>query len=274
MVVDRTEARPVGLEQTRRAKPVAWLPTVTLMTELPEPFTRGRLDFHGPLSPERADRLLHRIAASRPSTVVDYGCGWGEFLLRVLDRCPDARGTGVDLDGPDIVRARAGASDRGLDGRVEFIEGPAADHTAAADLVINVGAYHAFGTVPEALAALFPRVNPGGRLLFGAEIWAWPPTPTELANMWDGITADACYDLATLADLAVAAGFRLLRAETSTVDEWDEFEFGMTIGQEEALLAEPDAARAGILDSQHNRYLRGSRGVMSFAYLTLGRPLA
>jgi hypothetical protein len=114
---------------------------------------------------------------------------------------------------------------------------------------------------------------PGFTSFFGAEFWAWPPTPTELANMWSGTTADDCVDLPTLADLAVAAGFRLLRAETSTVDEWDEFEFGLNLHHEEALLADPDPdpERVAKLDSQRNRYLRGSRGVMSFAYLTLGR---
>jgi len=243
------------------------------MTEPPAPGARDRLDFHGPLSAARADRLVDRLAAHRPQTLVDYGCGWGELLLRAIDRCPQARGIGIDIHGRDVERARRNAVARGLADRVEFIEGSATDHLSSADVVLSVGAYHAFGTIPEALAALVDTVNPGGRLLFAAEIWERPPTAGELANMWPDTSADECVDLPTLAELAVKAGFRLLGVETSTRDEWDEFEFGLTVDHEEWLLANPEATdRAAELDTRHARYLRGTRGVMGFAFLLLGRP--
>lgn len=139
--------------------------------------------FHGPLSAGRADRLAAELAASAPATVADYGCGRGELLLRVLTAAPGARGTGVDIHGPDIARGRENAGKRGLADKVIFIEGSAADHGSKADAVINCGAYQAFGRIPEALKALRALVNPGGRVLFGAEIW--DRTPTEewlLAN--------------------------------------------------------------------------------------------
>ncbi|GIJ65246.1 SAM-dependent methyltransferase [Virgisporangium ochraceum] len=245
------------------------------MTEPPALGAGDRLDFANPLSADRADRMVARLAAARPSTVVDYGCGWGELLLRVLDRCPRARGTGLDVHGPDIERARRAARDRGLDGRVEFVEGSAADHRTPADAVISLGAYQAFGTTVEALEALAGRVKPGGRLLFGAEVWTVPPSPERLAHMWAGASTDDCVDLATLADQAVAAGFRLLRVETATLDEWDAFEFGLTEDVEEWLLANPTGPHAaGLrseLDGMHHRYLHGTRGVLGLAYLTLGR---
>lgn len=243
------------------------------MTELSAPETREHVEFHGPLSPSRAARFVKRLAAGDPTTVVDYGCGWGELLLRVLEGCPRARGTGVDIHTADIARGRSHAAARGLAGRVEFIEGSATDHLIPADVVLSVGAYHAFGTVPEALATLYGLVNPGGRLLFGAECWSRPPLESELANMWPGITAADCFEVAEMADLAVAAGFRPLWVETATLDEWDEFEFGLRAVEEERLLAGPDADLAATLDANRNRYLRGSRGVMGLAYLTLGRPV-
>jgi SAM-dependent methyltransferase len=243
------------------------------MTELPALGACNRLDFHGPLSSARADRFVGRLAAQCPQTLVDYGCGWGELLLRALDRCPQARGIGIDTHGADIERARRNAVARGLADRVEFIEGSATDHLSSGDVLLSVGAYHAFGTIPEALAVLADAVNPGGRLLFAAEIWERPPTAGELANMWPDTSADACVDLPTLAELAVKAGFRLLRVETSTSDEWDEFEFGLTVDHEEWLLANPEATdRAAELDTRHARYVRGTRGVMGFAFLLLGRP--
>jgi cyclopropane fatty-acyl-phospholipid synthase-like methyltransferase len=112
--------------------------------------SRTRLTFHGPLSGERADRLASDLAAVRPADVIDYGCGWGELLLRVLEAAPGAHGVGIDTHGQEIARGRANADKRGLSGRVSFIEGPATDHARPADAVISNGSYQAFGTVHEA----------------------------------------------------------------------------------------------------------------------------
>jgi SAM-dependent methyltransferase len=239
---------------------------------------RSRLTFHGPLSEERAARLTGELAAGTPATVLDIGCGWGELMLRILAAVPDASGTGVDIDGEDISRARGNAAERGLDGRATFAEGPAKEHLAgaSADLILNVGAYHALGTIPEALAEIRERVNPGGRVLFGAEYWERPPTEAELANMWPGITADDCTDLATLAERTIAAGFGPLRIQTATRGEWEEFESGLALDREEWLLANSGHPQAGQvraeLDKARNIWLRGHRDVFGFAYLTLGVP--
>ena len=134
----------------------------------PRAGARFRLTFHGPLSEERAVRFVGELAARTPATVLDIGCGWGELMLRILAAVPDASGTGVDIDGEDIRRARDDATARGLDGRATFVQ-PAKERLASAsgraDLILNVGAYHALGTIPEALAEIRERVNPGGRVL-------------------------------------------------------------------------------------------------------------
>jgi cyclopropane fatty-acyl-phospholipid synthase-like methyltransferase len=243
----------------------------------PSGFGSGtRLTFHGPLSAGRADRLAACLAAGRPASVVDYGCGWGEFLLRVLEAAPEARGAGIDVNGPDLARGRKNAERRGLSGRVSFIEGQATDHASPADAVISSGAYHAFGTIPEALRALRGLVKPAGLLLFGAEIWDRTPTEEQLANMWPGMTAGDCLYLPGLVEAAVAEGLRPLRIETVTRGEWEEFESGYAAGAEEWLLANGDHPEAGQvrarLDSHRSIWLRGHRDALGFAYLTLGVP--
>lgn len=233
-----------------------------------------RLTFHGPLSTEHADRLAADLAAGGPANVVDYGCGWGELLLRVLEAAPGANGVGIDIHGPDIARGRENAEKRGLSGRVSFIEGSATDHASSADIVISCGAYQAFGTIHEALKALRALVKPAGLLLFGAEIWDRTPTDEQLANMWPGTTVDACLHLPDLVDAAAAEGFRPLRIQTATRGEWEEFESGYAAEAEEWLLAsgdhpEADQIRAK-LDRHRSIWLRGHRDVLGFAYLTLG----
>ncbi|MGH3165746.1 MAG: SAM-dependent methyltransferase [Trebonia sp.] len=246
------------------------------MTDLSGYGQRKRLTFHGPLSTGRADRLAADLAAGGPADVVDCGCGWGELLLRVLEAAPAASGVGIDINGPELARGRENAGRRGLSGRVSFIEGPAADHVGPADVVISNGAYHAFGTVPEALKVLRALVKPGGLLLFGAEIWDRTPADEELANMWPGITAADCLYLPDLVDAATAEDFRPLRIETATRGEWEEFESGLAAGAEEWLLANGDHPEASevraSLDRQRSIWLRGHRDVMGFAYLTLGVP--
>jgi cyclopropane fatty-acyl-phospholipid synthase-like methyltransferase len=243
----------------------------------PSGFGSGaRLTFHGPLSHEHADRLAAELAAARPGSVVDYGCGWGELLLRVLDAAPGARGIGVDIYGPDIARGRENAEARRLSGRVAFIEGSATDHANPADVVLNCGAYQAFGTIPEALKALRALVNPGGLLLFGAEIWHRTPSEEQLANMWPGVQVEDCVYLPDLVDAAVLEGFRPLRIQTATRGEWEEFESGFAAGSEEWLLAHADHPEAqqvrARLDEHRSIWLRGHRDVQGFAYLTLGVP--
>ncbi|MEV4619424.1 class I SAM-dependent methyltransferase [Asanoa sp. NPDC049573] len=244
------------------------------MSHAPPLGTGAYLDFNGPLSAARADRLATSLAARGPATVLDLGCGWGELLLRVLAAAPGATGVGVETHAADLVRARANAAARGLADRVTFVDGPAADHDGGADLVINIGAYHAFGDLSDGLRALRGLVNPGGRLLFGAEFWEQPPPPERLARMWAGMTVDDCDDLAGLVDRATAAGFRPLRIETATRAEWEEFESGLAADAEEWLLANPGHPEAADLrsklDNQRDIWLRGHRDLMGFAYLTLG----
>ena len=245
------------------------------MTDGPLPGKGARLDFMAPLSASRANRLAADLAAREPATVIDVGCGWGELLLRVVEACLGARGVGVDTHEPDLSRGRANAAARNLSERVTFVHAPAAGHGGVADVVVNVGAHHAFDGMPAALGALHGMVQPGGCLLFGAEYWERPPTPERLAHMWPGTTAGECTDLAGLVDAAIAAGFRPVRIETATRGEWEEFESGFAADREEWLAAHPHHPEAGdvraALDATRSIWLRGHRDVMGFAYLTLAR---
>ena len=75
-------------------------------------------------------------------------------------------------------------------------------------------------------------------------------------------------------DHAIDAGFRPLRIETATSNEWEEFESGLAADVEEWLLSNVDHPNAdevrSKLDTQRNIWLRCHRDVMGFAYLTLG----
>jgi cyclopropane fatty-acyl-phospholipid synthase-like methyltransferase len=244
------------------------------------PGSLTQLTFHGPLSEDRAARLTERLTRTSPGTVLDIGCGWGELMLRILAAVPGATGVGIDVDEGDLARGREAARARGLSGRVTFVgESGIGTSRGPADLVLCLGASHALSEAkpPEhtaaALSVLRRLVTPGGRVLLGESIWQRTPTAAELAAMWPGITAGELPDLAGLVDLAVDAGFRPGWIETASEQEWEEFESGYQADEEEWLATHPDHRMAAEtrkrVDEHRSYWLRGYRGILGLAYLTL-----
>jgi hypothetical protein len=76
-----------------------------------------------------------------------------------------------------------------------------------------------------------------------------------------------------LVDLVLDHGYRPLALCQASLDEWDEFESRHALGWERWLLANPASPDADEIraraDAHRTRWLRGWRGVLGFAYLTL-----
>ncbi|MFE1381565.1 SAM-dependent methyltransferase [Streptomyces sp. NPDC058740] len=235
------------------------------------------LTFHGPLSEARAVRLVQRLAAASPGTVLDIGCGRGELLLRVLDAVPGARGAGIDIDGAELALGRKLAAERGLDDRVVYVEESAVGTAhGPADAVLCLGAGQALCGEPYDVAVVLRElrrlVRPGGRVVLGEGFWERTPTDDELASMWPGAQAGDHLSLAGLVGLAIEAGFRPLWTETASREEWEEFESGYRHDAELWLAAHPHHPGAADtrerVDRQRSAWL-GYRSLLGIAYLTL-----
>jgi cyclopropane fatty-acyl-phospholipid synthase-like methyltransferase len=242
---------------------------------------RARMRWNAPLSEAHADLLLDRLGLDADTQILDLGCGWGELMMRAVERAsgsPPAsskggqpvRGIGVDVDPVALARGRALARRRGLDDRVEFVQAEAGAWSDGAERVFSVGSSHAFGGTRAALEALAALVPPGGRLLFGDGSWPGPATEAALR-----IFGDEVLPLAELVRSCRVTGWRVLHMSTADQQEWDDFESSSRAGWQEWLLANSSDPRAAEvrdwLDAREHRYLHDYRGVLGFAYLVLAR---
>lgn len=226
------------------------------------------LTFNAPLSEARADALVARLTSARPTSVVDVGCGWGELLIRLAEKLPQAAIRGVDTDERLLQRARVEAEKRGVS--ISFENVVAKHVTEPADLVVCIGSSHALASeITAALDALRPLVRPGGRLVLGEGTWeeiGW----VNRTFVWDDMVA--LPSIAQLVDQAVASGFRPLWIERANSDELFAFESGYLADVEEWLMTHTDYDLRERNDEHRRRWLHGYRNGFGFAYLTLGVP--
>jgi SAM-dependent methyltransferase len=240
---------------------------------------RARMRWNAPLAEVHADLLLDRLNLGSGTRVVDLGCGWGELLMRAVERADRLRpvsddggqrvcGVGVDIDPVALQRGRMLARRRGLDRQVEFVQAEAGSWRGTAERALCVGSSHAFGGSHAALEALAAVVPLGGRLLFGDGCWPGPASPAAL-----DIFGDEVLPLAELMAASRAAGWRVIHMSMADQQEWDDFESTSRAGRQEWLLAntsDPMAAEVREwLDTSEHQYVHDYRGVLGFAYLVL-----
>ena len=236
--------------------------------------------FNNPLSAEKADRIIQLLDVSPGDDVLDVGCGYGEFLIRVLEAC-GARGLGIDSDADAIAAARKNA-----DGRVasSLLELRTADIRQVSladgsfDLAICIGSTHAFGdgeaAYPNTIQNLLRLVRPGGQILIGDAYWKQQPAVEYLQIIGDpvGIYRDHAGNIF----FAEEQGLIPLYAVVSNEDEWDHFEWSHRMRiEKEAVLSPDDPVMDKILGRSRNwrnGYLRWGRETMGFGLYLFLKP--
>ncbi|WP_329561181.1 SAM-dependent methyltransferase [Kitasatospora sp. NBC_01266] len=224
-----------------------------------------------PLDDDSVRRLLEHGLPRGDERVLDLGCGTGEWLLRALAAHPRLRAEGVDISEDALTRAREAASALGVQERLVLHHQEAADFSSphGFDLVLSVGAAHAFGGLLPALAAARERLAPGGRVLIGDGFWDREPSH-EAVEMLGNFT-----DLATTMDRVVADGWTPVHGHVSTRSELDDYEWACWGSLASWALdhpAEPDSAQ--VLETAATRrseWLRVYRDTLGFVCLVLRR---
>ncbi|MGC2999333.1 SAM-dependent methyltransferase [Streptomyces sp. G35A] len=222
-----------------------------------------------PVDDDSVRRLLAHGVPHEHARVLDLGCGGAEWLLRALATYPHLRAEGVDISEAALGHARRTARTRGLEERLVLHRADAADFTSphAFDLVLSVGATHAFGGLPGTLAAARRHLAPGGRVLAGDGFWAHEPSP-EAVDLLGDLT-----DLPTTVDRVVADGWTPVHGHVSTRQELDAYEWAWTGSLAAWALDHPDdPGAAGALKTagtHRDQWLRGYRDAFGFVCLVL-----
>ncbi|MPY42945.1 class I SAM-dependent methyltransferase, partial [Streptomyces phyllanthi] len=195
-------------------------------------------------------------------------------LVRALEGRPGIIAHGVDLDGDTLARARRDIAARGLGDRVTLHAGDAGEFTADQrfDLVLCVGAAHAFGGLLPTLEAVRHHLAPGGTALIGDGFWEREP---DRGTLDVGFTADDFADLGTTVDRIAAEGWTPVYGHISTTEEWDEYEWSWTGSLSRWALdhpTDPDSGKALAAAAEHRAgWLHGYRRTLGFVTLVLRR---
>ncbi|MBT2447762.1 class I SAM-dependent methyltransferase [Streptomyces sp. ISL-43] len=222
-----------------------------------------------PLDDDSVSRLLERGLPRGDERVLDLGCGTAEWLLRALATRPHLHAEGVDVSEVALTQARQAASELGVDERLVLHHQEAADFVSAQpfDLVVSVGATHAFGGLLPTLAAARKHLAPGGRVLIGESFWDRAPSP-EVIEMFGDLD-----DLATTVDHVVADGWTPVHGHVSTRGELDAYEWACWGSLASWALDHPaDPAGAQVLETataQRSQWLHGYRDSFGFLCLVL-----
>ncbi|MDQ1073224.1 SAM-dependent methyltransferase [Streptomyces canus] len=222
-----------------------------------------------PLDDDSVRQLLERGVPRGDERVLDLGCGGGEWLLRALTAHPHLHAEGVDISEDALQQAREAASRLGLQTRLALHHQEAADFRSphSFDLVLSVGATHAFGGLLPTLAAAREHLAPGGRVLIGEGFWEREPSQ-EAVEMLGDFT-----DLATTLDRVVADGWTPVHGHVSTRRELDDYEWACWGSLASWALdhpADPDSSQ--VLETATTRrteWLRVYRDTWGFVSLVL-----
>jgi len=217
--------------------------------------------------------LLEQKGGAGTARLLDLGCGQGAWLLRLLAGYPGVTAVGVDRSPTALATARAAASSGGMAGRIEWVQADAAAwHGDRFELVLSVGASHAFGGLTGTLAAVRQHLVPGGRAIVGDGIWDVPPSSRALAAL--EAAEDEFPDAAGLLAAAREQGFEPSYGHISTLAEWDEYEWCWTGALTQWALADLDDPEARqevlrIAEEHRTGWLTGYRAQLGFVCLVL-----
>jgi ubiquinone/menaquinone biosynthesis C-methylase UbiE len=227
-----------------------------------------------PLSDAGVREVIDRVVSHQPQSVLDIGCGSGQWLVELLQRLPNTRGVGVDVSAVALQHAEALAASTGVADQLTLHQAPAQTlDDAKFDALLCIGSTHALGGLAGTLTEMHRWAASRAVVVVGDGFWERPPSDAALTAL--DCTADEFPSYADFVDAVAAAGWDPVHVRTSRADEWDDYEWSWVSDLAKWAAAHPDdhdAADAVSWARQHrDQWLRGYRGTLGFAVVTATR---
>ncbi|MBT4124972.1 MAG: class I SAM-dependent methyltransferase [Chloroflexi bacterium] len=231
-----------------------------------------------PTSEAKTDEFISLLPLKNTpnARVLDIASGKGEQLLRIIEKY-DATGVGIDISPYEVEASTKRAAERGLQNKVEFIEGDGAKQDfepSSFDLAMCLGASWVWGGHLGTIEALKKLVKPGGLMVLGEPYKLKEPEPGYIEAEPD--FAPSMVTHAENVEIAQNAGLKLLYAIASDHNDWDRYE-GLRLRAAELFAEEnpddPDAIE--ILEKQrgeHDTYLKHGRDTVGWAIYMFRAP--
>jgi len=190
--------------------------------------------FNNPIGEAKINEFIDLLDVSGTDTVVDFGGGNGEILLKVISK-NNAKGILIDLDSQLIASCKEKASDLVENGKLVLANADAASYLKelkpeSIDCAICIGSSHAFGSYLEFVNQVKPYLKPKGVLLVGESYWKKKPNPDYL-KVLGSKEADSMYHYQNIEEVE-KLGMRYLFSHVASVDEWNSWEGGFFLNQE------------------------------------------
>ena len=236
--------------------------------------------WNNPISEAKMTHYIKWLELKPCQSVLDIGCGSGEVLIRLAERY-QIRGTGIDTSLPHLELARESASLRKCESIVEFVETDARSYAVepeSLELAVCLGSSHAFGLGPEAYARALEQmrlwVAPGGQILIGEGYLRQPASPEYRELLGESVPDEMTHT----ANVSCGQKLGLIpqSAWTSSLEEWDDFEWGYQriVERKAAANTEDSAVQKRLLQRREwmDAYLRWGRDTLGFGVYVFRKP--
>ena len=176
-----------------------------------------------PMRSSKLDRLCEILDLPHGSTVLDVGCGKGEFLLR-LNKLYHISGIGIDKSPYCVNDAEKNKSERAPEADIKYLLMDAADYKTEKmfDVTCCMGASWIYSGIKGTLKTLFNNTKPGGLIIAGEPFWLKEPSEEYLKA--EGTSRDEFHSHMENVLMGDGLGLVCVYTLVSDVEDWDFYE--------------------------------------------------